>query len=536
MIPKRIDRKGKSDNYRALALYAADAKAGHSQGEKIFHHWYAGGEAENYLEGLIEVEATQAMNRRAKGEKTYHLMVSFHPEDEAVLTPQVLEEIESMLADALGLSGHQRHCGVHANTNNMHLHVAYNLINPLTYKKRFPYYDYPKLHKACRAIEQKFGLVVDKGMEADSPAKDSRPNAKVRTIEAQTGQESFFGYVLKHKAVIMGGLEQAAAWPDIHLVFLKHGLILKLAGNGMAIKDRHGEHSVKASTLDRSVSKKSLEDKFGPFEALAPDLQDSIQSAARYTAAPLCLGEDRGDLYAAFQQEMAERKSRLETIRRENEVKYRSIKDKWKQKREVIKLIPMLRSDRRRVMEQVKKNERTDFDQLRQDMAKKREELRQDIPYTSWAKCLQHKAALGSGVALTLLRSRRNPSASTATRPDYSPGQSSQLPEVTQMQEIIKREYGSRDKAGKLKYAVDAKGTLIFSLPGGGSIRDNGEKIHRSPHGAAIEELHKRYASMRGQQAKNRQDEPTIEYGIGFDDPPSGSGSQNQAQGVGQGR
>jgi type IV secretion system protein VirD4 len=33
MIPKRIDRKDKSDNYRALALYAADAKIGQKQGE-----------------------------------------------------------------------------------------------------------------------------------------------------------------------------------------------------------------------------------------------------------------------------------------------------------------------------------------------------------------------------------------------------------------------------------------------------------------------------------------------------------------------
>ena len=135
MIPKRIDREDRSDNYRALALYIADAKIGHVQGEKTFHHWYTGGDADSYLEGLIEVETTQALNTRAKGEKTYHLMVSFHPEDEAKLTPPILEEIETMLADALGFSGYQRHCGVHVNTNNMHLHVAYNMIEPRTHRK-----------------------------------------------------------------------------------------------------------------------------------------------------------------------------------------------------------------------------------------------------------------------------------------------------------------------------------------------------------------------------------------------------------------
>lgn len=144
MIARRIDRDVANDNYRALALYAADASIGGLQGEKTFHSWYAGGEAETYLEGLIEVEATQAINTKVEEEKTYHLMVSFRPEDENKLTKEVLEDIERIYAEALGFANHQRHCGAHVNTNNWHLHIAYNRIHPQTFKSHTPYHCCPK--------------------------------------------------------------------------------------------------------------------------------------------------------------------------------------------------------------------------------------------------------------------------------------------------------------------------------------------------------------------------------------------------------
>ncbi|UQZ88883.1 hypothetical protein C4J81_06605 [Deltaproteobacteria bacterium Smac51] len=55
MIARRIDRETANDNYRALALYAADATIGGLQGEKTFHSWYTGGEAETNLEGFAHL-------------------------------------------------------------------------------------------------------------------------------------------------------------------------------------------------------------------------------------------------------------------------------------------------------------------------------------------------------------------------------------------------------------------------------------------------------------------------------------------------
>lgn len=128
MISKRVGISPKNDNYARLAEYIADA--GH-EGEKSLMHWCAGclGD-DDYQHGISEAVDVQAMNTRSRQSKTYHLVISFRPEDEAKLTPEVFKAIEERFAAALGYTEHQRHCGVHKNTANLHMHMAYNMIHP----------------------------------------------------------------------------------------------------------------------------------------------------------------------------------------------------------------------------------------------------------------------------------------------------------------------------------------------------------------------------------------------------------------------
>ena len=126
MISKRVGIAPKNDNYARLAAYIADA--GHD-GEKSLSSWCAGclGD-DDYAAGMEEAVKTQERNPRG-GAKTYHMVVSFRPEDEAKLTPEVCKDIEARFAAALGYSEHQRHCGVHKNTANLHMHIAYNMFS-----------------------------------------------------------------------------------------------------------------------------------------------------------------------------------------------------------------------------------------------------------------------------------------------------------------------------------------------------------------------------------------------------------------------
>ena len=90
-----------------------------------------------------EIIATQSRNTRAKGNRTYHMVVSFPPGE----TPndEQLRDIEDELAAAIGLSEHQRISAVHTDTDHLHVHVAINQIHPQKLTLIEPYYDKLKL-------------------------------------------------------------------------------------------------------------------------------------------------------------------------------------------------------------------------------------------------------------------------------------------------------------------------------------------------------------------------------------------------------
>ncbi len=99
MISKRVFIDAGNDNYARLAAYIADAGP---SGEKSLMNWaegmLGGGD---YEEGIAEAVDVQARNIRA-ARKTYHLVISFRPEDETKLTPETFKAIERRFAAALG--------------------------------------------------------------------------------------------------------------------------------------------------------------------------------------------------------------------------------------------------------------------------------------------------------------------------------------------------------------------------------------------------------------------------------------------------
>jgi hypothetical protein len=264
MIAKRIKPKnGNKYTYRALALYVAGYTE-NNPGEKILYSWSAGCAADNFQETLMEIEAVQEMNTRVTKEKTYHLMLSFRPEDEEKLTEERMAEIESRIAQGLGYENHQRCCGVHKNTNNIHLHIAYNKISPETYNCHSPMNDYFTLSKVCREIERDYGLAVDPGIKQDR--EQVRTNTVAQTMEAHSGQESFDGYIQRNRQILLAGLDKAGNWQEAHKALAVYGIGVKAGNNGLVLYDVHGKHHAKASSLSRDTSRAAREKRFGEFE------------------------------------------------------------------------------------------------------------------------------------------------------------------------------------------------------------------------------------------------------------------------------
>ena len=331
MIAKHVKRT-KDGSYSRLANYIgglAEYVAGtNDQEEKLDHFWAVNSNACEGLEDkdhikdidhiIAEIAATQSMNTRAKGDKTYHLIVSFRDEFGPVEREigedladfearqdkrrEGLVAIERHFAKKLGFEDHQRIAATHTNTDNFHMHIAFNKINPKTGNILHPSHDFKKLERACRVVERGFGLKVDRG-RSDVLERNPMP-VKARDMESHTWQKSFFGYVEGLKPEIKDIKTAANSWDDLHLGLEEYGLKIEKKGNGLIISDLAGDNgSIKASSFSKDFGKPALEKEFGAFAEPSVVVEEVAEYASAVSAEikDICsAAENWEDVHAVF--------------------------------------------------------------------------------------------------------------------------------------------------------------------------------------------------------------------------------------------
>ncbi len=458
MISKRIHCKAENDSYKRLANYIADAK---NKGEKCLHTWTAGTWAEDdYNLAIIEAEDTQSLNQRTSKEKTYHLIISFTPEDENKLSSEDYQDIEKRFAEVLGLSEHQRHCGVHSNTDNTHMHIAYNLIHKDKLTRFEPFRDYKARDILCRQLEREYGLTIDNGRGTND--KGISLSDSSGTFEARTGIKSFEKYVLNRKEILLEALTKAQSWEDLHKSFQFYGIEIKPRGAGLVIKNMCGKQSMKASSLDRQFSLKNLTDLFGEYTAS----KESSITHEKYAKDPLQNAKS-SPLWKEFVE--LTNKDKLDAI---NEKYYL----------EELKLIntPLkraVRNDRQKLLRLEK----------RQDIKAAKNK---DIKYKDWNSFLQSKAEQGDNNALQLLQSKQNTDMEQIIKKYSNPLEAYQENILHERAEILnntnldkktKKHLLEINNMNKLNinytFKVSRNGSIIFTLENGEKIIDNGKQI-----------------------------------------------------------
>lgn len=491
MISKRVFIDAGNDNYARLAAYIADAGP---SGEKCLMRWAEGMlGGDDYAEGIAEAVDVQARNTRAAS-KTYHLVISFRPEDEAKLTPEAFKTIEQHFAAALGYAEHQRHCGVHKNTGNLHMHVAYNMINPEKYTCHKKFRDFWIRDKVCRAAEREFGLTVDNGIEINpSEQPCQRRNEKASLVEAHTGQQSFDAYAREHREEILRSLDAAASWRDLHTALAERGMEIKPHGNGLVMKDRHSKRAsdaIKASALERSLSRQKLEVRFGPYQP--PQDLENIQERSRYSAAPLHRSPERGQLFTEYQAGIAARKERLQTVKEQEDATLAAIRAEWVAKRQELERKNIAKKNLRRLLQLARKHEAEALAKARLDFQEPRSAVSRDIPFTSWNAFLQQKADQGNEVALAVLRSRKEAVEPEQAAPvkDWSQHGQARAEFASKERAVLEKDGISgkaksrlqsvlrmEQVAGDFRHHVDRKGAVVFTLQDGSTVRDSGKDI-----------------------------------------------------------
>lgn len=207
------------------------------------------------LDAIYEVQAVQGMNLRAEGDKTYHLLISFPPGEHP--PRDVLAAVEAELCEALGYGEHQRVSAVHHDTDNLHIHVAINKIHPEHLTMHTPYRDYKTLARKCDELEQRFDLERD-----NHAARKSRSENRADDMERHSGVESLLGWI---KRECLAELRETNNWQELHDVARARGLEVREQGNGLVFESRDGI-TVKASSVDRSLSRSRLLKQWGDYE------------------------------------------------------------------------------------------------------------------------------------------------------------------------------------------------------------------------------------------------------------------------------
>lgn len=190
-------------------------------------------------------------------------------------TVKQLEEIIDLYLKEMGLEGHQCIYGLHADTDNMHIHIQVNRVHPVTFKavKIDRGFDKEALQRVCARIEHAQGWkpennsryrVLEDGRISDRPERperDAKPSPQAQGMETRTGIKSAERIVIEDAT---GILKSAKTWADVHRQLEQVGIRYERSGGGAVLFV--GDVAVKASVVERGARFASLQKKLGPFE------------------------------------------------------------------------------------------------------------------------------------------------------------------------------------------------------------------------------------------------------------------------------
>ncbi len=209
----------------------------------------------NLQDAIGEIQTVQLQNKRTKKDKTLHIILSFRPDDEAKLTPEIRSQIEKEFCESIGFGRNQRISAYHGDTDNPHIHLAINRIDPITFVRTNPTGYWAKMAKAAEAIERKYEISI-----INHRGSKNKSENHVNDAEAMSNEQTLCSYIRSIEA-----LKKAQSWTEFLKICREHKLTVKLRGNGLVFTD--GKFFVKASTIDRNFSKGKLEKLYGKFIA-----------------------------------------------------------------------------------------------------------------------------------------------------------------------------------------------------------------------------------------------------------------------------
>ncbi len=218
----------------------------------------------------VEMESLASLNKRC-ADPVMHLLLSWR-ENETPTTEQADEAVRIAL-DELNLSQCQAVYALHQNTDNLHLHICVNRIDPDTHKAIDPAHGWTRREHAARRIEYLQGwqteqntwsTVNENGEVVQKPKKeDSSIPLAVSDMEHLTGEQSA---IRRAQEVLRGTIKKLSSWEEFHNTLALHGMQYQKKGSGAVIVV--GDVTVKASSVSKNLTLSKLEKQLGPFQEI----------------------------------------------------------------------------------------------------------------------------------------------------------------------------------------------------------------------------------------------------------------------------
>lgn len=397
MIARHIAMRSlKKSGFAGLMKYLTDPQ---DKNERVGEITATNCQSAAHEVATIEILNTQSLNQRATSDKTYHLVLSFRAGEQP--DSVTLRAIEEHICAGLGFKDHQRISVVHHDTDNLHVHIAINKIHPVRHTIHNPHNDHFVLGKLCDQAERKFGL------QSDNHAGRARSGQHAAAdMEQHAGVESLIGWIQRE---CREALLVADSWPALHQAMRDNGLLLHARGNGFVITAADGT-TVKASSVDRALSKARLEERLGPFEA-SPASGPNQQSARRYERMPMASGADTSELFARYKAEQAAadslRIAQGHSARERKDQLIGAAKRKGRLKRAVIRLLRCDRWSKRILYAATSRTLLAEIEKIHKDYRAERQSVRSEHGRQAWTDWLTSEAARGDDAALDALRKRQ---------------------------------------------------------------------------------------------------------------------------------
>lgn len=342
MIVKKMANKSPNknkSNHISDMLDYINAEILENKEDKILFNGYLN--LQNNEHEAVKSEMLSLAQKSKSRNPVDHILISFRREDE-VDEVQAQEAVKMFLND-LGYENCQTAFAVHRDTENTHIHMCINRVDPETCLLRSNFFDVEKMHKSIARIgtvfnwssEEKARYVVvdDEVLRAKYISKeiDVVLSDKARNFEIRQGEKSM-QRVAAEKVIPI--LESSGSWQEIHERLALEGFNYEKKGGGAVLKANiEGEIiETKPSDLARWASLKNMEKRIGVFTdrkvSIVPRQPEPMPGVPQeilneYREQKVKVKDAREEYYKEFERQKEElrieRKAILEILSREQD-------------------------------------------------------------------------------------------------------------------------------------------------------------------------------------------------------------------------